>query len=160
MKMGRRLWLSARALVLNSGSFEPLAIRDRRRVNGGRRPHVSIYFREESFHMFGHNGHARTIPLSRSAIPVRQLLSNSIFLIKGDAFRLAWNRIVLRASISNLRLHDLRHEAISRFFEMGLTVPEVAAISGHRDLTMLFRYAHAQSQSILTKLDQHQRKAS
>ena len=26
---------------------------------------------------------------------------------------------------------------------MGLTVPEVASISGHRTVSMLFRYAHA-----------------
>jgi hypothetical protein len=43
---------------------------------------------------------------------------------------------------SVLQFHDLRHEAISRFFEMGLSVPEVALISGHRDMRMLFRYTH------------------
>jgi integrase len=42
----------------------------------------------------------------------------------------------------DLRLHDLRHEAVSRFFEYGLTVPEVALISGHRDPRMLIRYTH------------------
>ena len=36
----------------------------------------------------------------------------------------------------------MRHEAISRFFEKGLSVPEVALISGHRDYRMLFRYTH------------------
>ncbi len=44
------------------------------------------------------------------------------------------------AGITDLHFHDLRHEAISRFFEMGLSVPEVALISGHRDYRMLFRY--------------------
>jgi len=29
---------------------------------------------------------------------------------------------------SALRFHDLRHEAISRFFELGLNIPEVAGI--------------------------------
>ena len=28
-------------------------------------------------------------------------------------------------------------------FDEGLTVPEVASISGHRTVSMLFRYAHA-----------------
>ena len=37
-----------------------------------------------------------------------------------------------RAGLSDLRFHDLRHEAISRFFELGLNIPEVAVISGHR----------------------------
>ena len=41
--------------------------------------------------------------------------------------------MIKRTGIVDLRFHDLRHEAISRFFEMGLSVPEVALISGHRD---------------------------
>jgi integrase len=53
--------------------------------------------------------------------------------------------------IEDLHFHDLRHEAISRFFEMGLTVPEVASISGHRDTRMLLRYAHADRGRILEK---------
>jgi integrase len=52
-----------------------------------------------------------------------------------------------------LHFHDLRHEAISRFFERGLSVPEVALISGHRDLRMLLRYTHPMAQGILQKLD-------
>ena len=47
-----------------------------------------------------------------------------------------------KAGVTDLRFHDLRHEAISRFFEMELSVPEVALISGHRDPRMLFRYTH------------------
>tara|TARA_B100000530_G_scaffold315469_1_gene245113 strand:- start:153 stop:608 length:456 start_codon:yes stop_codon:yes gene_type:complete len=46
------------------------------------------------------------------------------------------------ASITNLRFPDLRHEATSRFFEKGLNVMEVAAITGHKDLRMLQRYTH------------------
>jgi hypothetical protein len=47
----------------------------------------------------------------------------------------------------------LRHEAISRFFDMGLTVPEVASISGHRTVSMLFRYAHADIDVLKNKLN-------
>lgn len=47
---------------------------------------------------------------------------------------------------------DLRHEAISRFFEMGLSVPEVALISGHRDPRMLFRYTHLRAEDVVKKL--------
>jgi len=39
----------------------------------------------------------------------------------------------------------LRHEAISRLFEKGNTIPEIAAVSGHRTLSQLFRYAHPKS---------------
>jgi integrase len=51
-----------------------------------------------------------------------------------------------------LRFHDLRHEAVSRFFEKGLNMPEVAAISGHRDPRMLMRYTHPKAAAIAIKL--------
>ena len=47
---------------------------------------------------------------------------------------------------------DLRHEAISRFFEMGLSVPEVAVISGHKDARMLFRYTHLRAEDLVNKI--------
>ena len=37
---------------------------------------------------------------------------------------------------------DLRHEGISRLFEMGKTIPQAAAVSGHRSWTSLKRYTH------------------
>ena len=40
----------------------------------------------------------------------------------------------------NFSFHDLRHEAISRMFEKGLNVPEVASITGHKTASQLFRY--------------------
>jgi integrase len=102
------------------------------------------------------NGYSRTIPLSNEAIAL--LHDNSregqdwIFPVTANAFRLAWERVIRRTEIVDLHFHDLRHEAISRFFEMGLTTPEVALISGHRDMRMLFRYAHATRSRILEKL--------
>lgn len=41
-----------------------------------------------------------------------------------------------------LHFHDLRHEGISRLFEMAWTIPQVASVSGHRDWKSLKRYAH------------------
>ena len=40
----------------------------------------------------------------------------------------------------NFTFHDLRDEAISRMFEKGLNVPEVASISGHKTANQLFTY--------------------
>ena len=45
-----------------------------------------------------------------------------ILPVTANAFRLAWERVKGRAKIDDLHFHDLRHEAISRFFEMGLDV--------------------------------------
>jgi integrase len=109
------------------------------------------------------NGHFRTIPLTRFATELLQqrlrLLQESkretarLFPITANSVRLAWERVTKRAGIDDLHFHDLRHEAISRFFEKGLTVPEVALVSGHRDMRMLFRYAHATRQRVLAKLE-------
>lgn len=62
-------------------------------------------------------------------------------------------RLAKRAGLDDLHFHDLRHEAVSRFFERGLTVPEVALISGHRDARMLFRYTHLKPQDVARKLN-------
>ena len=74
------------------------------------------------------------------------------FPVTDNAFRLAWNRLRSRADLGDLRFHDLRHEAISRFFEMGLSMPEVALISGHKDPRMLLRYTHMKAETVLAKL--------
>jgi integrase len=46
--------------------------------------------------------------------------------------------------INDLHFHDLRHEGVSRLFEMGETIPHVAAVSGHRDWKSLQRYTQLQ----------------
>jgi len=101
------------------------------------------------------NGHAREIPLTPKAL---YLLINAAkqsercFPITANAFRLSWQRLLKKTNIEDLRFHDLRHEAISRFFERGLSVPEVALISGHRDFRMLARYTHMKAEVVAKKL--------
>lgn len=101
-------------------------------------------------------GQARTTPLTEAAFALLQSRmgedEEQIFPITANAFRLAWERLKRRAKINDLHFHDLRHEAISRFFELGLTTPEVALISGHKDMRMLFRYSHAMREVVLKKL--------
>ena len=103
------------------------------------------------------NGHARIIPLSTRAAGILGELPRTkdrVFPVSGNAVRLSWGRVVKRAGIDDLHFHDLRHEAISRFFELGLTTPEVALVSGHRDIRMLFRYTHPVRSLVGAKLDQ------
>jgi integrase len=66
-----------------------------------------------------------------------------------------FDRTVQRAGLDGLHFHDLRHEAISRMFEKGLTMMEVAAISGHQTLQMLKRYTHLQIGELARKLDRN-----
>jgi integrase len=44
--------------------------------------------------------------------------------------------------IKDLKFHDLRHEGVSRLFELGKTIPQVASVSGHRSWQNLQRYTH------------------
>lgn len=44
--------------------------------------------------------------------------------------------------IEDLHFHDLRHDGISRLFELGWNIPQVAAVSGHRTWESLKRYTH------------------
>ncbi|MDG4868718.1 site-specific integrase [Guyparkeria sp. 1SP6A2] len=55
--------------------------------------------------------------------------------------------------LMDLRMHDLRHEAISRLIERGLTIPEVQVVSGHRTVSQLMRYTHLTAEHVLQKLD-------
>ena len=48
-----------------------------------------------------------------------------VFPISATCLRLAWNRARKKAGISDLRFHDLRHEASVRFFEMGMSVQKL-----------------------------------
>lgn len=41
-----------------------------------------------------------------------------------------------------LHFHDLRHDGVSRLFEMGRSIPQVASVSGHRSWQSLQRYTH------------------
>jgi integrase len=106
------------------------------------------------------NGRARTIPLSNRALAAIRTASEvklrkgkpdpeRVFPVSANCLRLAWERLRQRVGSDDLHFHDLRHEAISRFFERGLTTPEVALISGHRDARMLFRYSHATRETAL-----------
>ncbi len=102
------------------------------------------------------NGSDRTIPLTKPAATLLEGLGKGegfAFPLTPNALRQSWRRACQRAEIADLRFHDLRHEAISRFFEIGLSVPEVALISGHRDARMLFRYTHLAPNAVRDRLD-------
>ncbi len=104
------------------------------------------------------NGIPRTIPLSsmaRSALRdavTTSKASSCVFDVEPHSITQAFNRACKRAGIDNLRFHDLRHEATSRFFEKGLNVMEVASITGHQDLRMLRRYTHIRAETLVDRL--------
>lgn len=69
-------------------------------------------------------------------------LSDRIFPYSTDAIGAAFTRMVRMLGIEDLHFHDLRHDGVSRLFEMGWDIPRVASVSGHRSWDALKRYTH------------------
>ena len=82
---------------------------------------------------------------SRGPSPQRLKLLLEGAMPSADSTSQAFRRACNRLHAVDLRFNDLRHEAVSRMFEQGFSVPKVAAISGHEDFRMLARYTHVDS---------------
>lgn len=76
-----------------------------------------------------------------------------ILPFKPESVSAAFQRAVRALGLADIRLHDLRHEGISRLFEQGLQIQEVALISGHVSWTALKRYTHLKPSDVLEKLN-------
>jgi integrase len=103
------------------------------------------------------SGDARAVPLSRRAVQtVKSLprrLDGKLFPeLSASAVSHKFRALCRAAEIEGLRFHDLRHEATSRLFELGLNPMEVAAITGHKTLVMLKRYTHLRAEDLARKL--------
>ena len=102
------------------------------------------------------NGESRDVPLSPKArdilVSLPRDISGKVFPIHFEALKSLWRRGMTLADLQDLHFHDLRHEATSRFIELGLNVVEVAAITGHKDLKMLQRYTHLRVEDLARKL--------
>jgi integrase len=113
----------------------------------------------------------RTVPLTREATKLfREALANPLrpddteLVFFGEPgrddkrrpynFNKVWLDIKARMGMKDLRFHDLRHEAVSRFVEAGLSDQEVSAISGHKSMQMLKRYTHLRAEDLVSKLDE------
>jgi len=78
-------------------------------------------------------------------------VEDRLFAINPRGLTRAFERLCEDAGIEGLRLHDLRHEATSRLFERGLSIQEVASITGHHDWRSLKRYTHIKPAHLLAQ---------
>lgn len=62
-----------------------------------------------------------------------------IFPYNAHSISAAYTKIKHALGIKNLRLHDARRECVSKLFEEGYSVPEVAKVSLHRNPTILLK---------------------
>ena len=117
------------------------------------------------------NSSPRTVPLTKHATaafqeaidnPLRPPETDLVFfgepgrdgVRRPYLFDKAWNDAKKAANLTDFRFHDLRHEAVSRLVEAGLSDQEVSAISGHKSMQMLKRYTHLRAEDLVNKLDQ------
>lgn len=84
--------------------------------------------------------------LPKQALRIIKAMKHSgrVFPCTQDAVSAAFTRACPPLGIDDLHFHDLRHDGISRLFEMGKTIPQVASVSGHKSWQSLQRYTHLQ----------------
>lgn len=64
----------------------------------------------------------------------------SVFGVRAASVSTAFTRACQSVGIKGLTYHDLRHRATAEFFRMGLDIPRVALMTGHKTWAMLRRY--------------------
>lgn len=109
------------------------------------------------------NGTKRDVPLSlraRDAL-IRLQVQNKgkVFNYTSRGIKSTWRFMRIKLAIDDLHFHDMRHEAVSRLFELGsLDMMEIASISGHKSLSMLKRYTHLKATNLVRKLEGNKNK--
>ncbi|MDW9583468.1 tyrosine-type recombinase/integrase [Sinorhizobium meliloti] len=97
----------------------------------------------------GNHTWCELVPEAMAIVKSMPRTKPEIFPYTGDAMSAAFTRACQFLGINKedtpeadrLVFHDLRHEGISRLFEMGRTIPLAASVSGHRSWNSLKRYA-------------------
>jgi len=89
-------------------------------------------------------------PEALAIIHAQPRTGERIFPYSTDAICAAFTRACYGVGINTeempaklrLHFHDLRHDGVSRLFELGWNIPHVAGVSGHRSWQSLKRYTH------------------
>jgi integrase len=93
------------------------------------------------------NQQTRHLPLNSEALATLKAWreqapdSERVFPIE-TGFKSAWVPLLVRATITAFRWHDLRHHFASRLVQGGVPLNTVRELLGHGSLAMTLRYAH------------------
>jgi integrase len=97
-------------------------------------------------------GNDQEVPLLGEAFEIakRQPRADDprIFPVTDGTISTIFPRACQALGILDLRFHDLRHEGVSRLFEQGYRIEQVALVSGHRDWKMLARYTQIRAKDL------------
>ena len=88
------------------------------------------------------NRYPRVFALNDTLLDLLREFAISDVKPSANGLRQAWERIRIKVRCPEVRFHDLRHKAISRWWDEGLTLPQIASRSGNRSFSELFRYSH------------------
>lgn len=91
---------------------------------------------------FGNDVWCDLPPEALAAIRCMPKVRDEIFPYNAGSISASFTRACKLLDIEDMDFHRLRHEGVSRLFEMGKGIPQVAAVSGHRSWSSLKRYAH------------------
>lgn len=89
---------------------------------------------------------ARQVPLSSRAVAALKSMKagNKVVQLKGKVFKIGvmalryqWRKAREAIGSTDLRIHDLRHQAASSALERGLTIAELKLLTGHKSLKSL-----------------------
>ncbi|MBA6119388.1 tyrosine-type recombinase/integrase [Pseudomonas putida] len=69
-------------------------------------------------------------------------VADEVFPYNSKSISASFTRACNFLEMDDLHFHDLRHDGVSRLFEMGWDIPKVASVSGHRDWNSMRRYTH------------------
>jgi len=90
----------------------------------------------------GNDVRVTLVPQALAIVQRQPGKAGRIFPFNGDSISASFTRACQFLGIENLHFHDLRHDGVSRLFEMGWNIPQAATVSGHRTWTSLKRYTH------------------
>lgn len=98
-------------------------------------------------------GNHQTVPLLPQAWilvepALRKRTSGKVFPYQAASVSTAFTRACAKLDIIDLHFHDLRHKATSDLFRLGLQIPQVALLTGHKTWTQLRRYTHTKADDV------------
>jgi integrase len=100
-------------------------------------------------------GNDQVVPLLPDAWSIVNSLvhgkeEGSIFGVRAASVSTAFTRAcqLIEPPILDLHFHDLRHRATAEFFRMGLDIPRVALLTGHKTWAMLRRYTSIKPEDV------------
>jgi len=84
--------------------------------------------------------------------------SNKGYPIRSRSVNTAWERIIKKAKLPKIKIHDGRHTHAVRLRQAGVPLDDIKDLLGHKDVKMTQVYAHISPEvkiRAISKLDEY-----